>query len=286
MTDRRLLIRFLAGGVLLASSLVAAEPAAAKRPAEAIRPAASEDAPAVQAVARLVTYSERDVITVRTKVRYTTLIVLPKSEQILDFTCGDKEFWIINGNQNFAYVKPAKQGAQTNLNLVTASGNVYSFVLAEVSDQPKGEPDLKVFVELKDQGMVAATQAAPRFVSTDELESYKDKLAKAKQETEQIQNNQQSVINQGISRFISNVRFPYRFEAGKRPFFVRAMYHDDRFTFIQARPEETPTLYEVKDGQPNLVNFEYKDGVYVVTKILDSGYLAIGKQKLSFTREE
>ena len=82
------------------------------------------------------------------------------------------------------------------------------------------------------------------------------------------------------------MRFPYRFEAGKKPFLVRAMYHDDRFTYIQARPEETPTLYEIKDGQPNLVNFDYKDGVYVIEKILDRGYLAIGKQKLPFAREE
>ena len=63
---------------------------------------------------------------------------------------------------------------------------------------------------------------------------------------------------------MANVRFPYHFEAGKKPFSVRAMYHDDRFTYIQARPEETPTLYELKDGQPNLVNFTYKDGVYVI----------------------
>jgi type IV secretion system protein VirB9 len=82
------------------------------------------------------------------------------------------------------------------------------------------------------------------------------------------------------------MRFPYRFEAGKKPFFVRAMYNDDKFTYIQARPEETPALYEVQDGKPNLVNFEYKEGVYVVAKILERGYLVIGKQKLSFTRED
>jgi hypothetical protein len=34
-----------------------------------------------------------------------------------------------------------------------------------------------------------------------------------------------------------------------------------------------------------LVDFEYKNGVYVVSKILDEGYLAIGKQKLHFKRE-
>ena len=41
-----------------------------------------------------------------------------------------------------------------------------------------------------------------------------------------------------------------------------------------------------RDGKPNLVDFEYRDGVYVVGKILDRGYLVIGKQKLGFTREE
>ena len=64
------------------------------------------------------------------------------------------------------------------------------------------------------------------------------------------------------------------------------MYHDDKFTYIQARPEETPVLYEIADGKPSLINFEYVDGVYVVRKILDRGYFAIGKEKLNFTREE
>src|SRR5262249_29882274 len=107
-----------------------------------------------------------------------------------------------------------------------------------------------------------------------------------KEETRKAREASQAAIDSGISRFVSNVRFPYRFEAGKKPFFVRAMYHDEKFTYIQARPEETPTLYEIKDSKPNLVNFDYKNGVYVVDKILDRGYLVIGNHKLGFTREE
>lgn len=234
--------------------------------------------------ARFVAYSERDEILAKTKLRYTTLIVLPENEQILDFVCGDKEFWVINGNQNLAYVKPAKLGAKTNLNLVTASGNIYSFILSEISDVPKA--DLKLFVELKDERMAAASRAEPKFVSTQELEDYKRALKAAKEETRQTQQTSQRAIDKGIHQFVSNVRFTYSFEAGKKPFYVRAMYHDDRFTYIQARPEETPTLYEIKDGQPNLVNFTYQDGAYVVSKILDRGYLAVGKRRLGFTRVE
>ena len=241
--------------------------------------------PAAPFMAKVISYTEREVARINTKVRYTTLIMLPKAEQILDYACGDKDFWVINGSQNFAYVKPAKAGARTNLNLVTASGNVYSFVLAEVSETAV-EPDLKVFVELKDESMMSAAGSAPRFVPAQELENYRHELATAKEEARQVKQASQSAIDSGISRFISNVRFPYRFEAGKKPFFVRAMYHDDKFMYIQARPEETPTLYELKDGKPNLVNFDYKDGVYVVSKILDRGYLVVGKQKLGFSREE
>jgi type IV secretion system protein VirB9 len=243
--------------------------------------------PPIPLGAKTIPYSERDVVRINTKLRYTTLIVLPKSEQILDFTCGDKDFWVINGSQNFAYIKPAKAGAQTNVNLVTASGNVYSFVLVEVSEVAEAQPDLKVFVELKDESMLSAASAPPRFVSAQELENYRQQIAIAKDETRAVKQASQAAIDSGITRFISNVRFPYRFEAGRKPFHVRAMYHDDKFTYIQARPEETPTLYELKDGkQPNLVNFEYKDGVYTVDKILDRGYLVVGKHKLEFVREE
>ena len=52
------------------------------------------------------------------------MIVLPEGEEILDVICGDKDFWVITSTQNIAHVKPAKEGAATNLNLVTASGEV------------------------------------------------------------------------------------------------------------------------------------------------------------------
>ena len=134
--------------------------------------------------------------------------------------------------------------------------------------------------------MATAATAAPKFVSAEVVDDYRQQAEIAKEETRHVKQSAQTAIDSGISKFLANVRFPYRFEAGKKPFFVRAMYHDDKFTYIQARPEETPTLNEVKDGKPNLVNFDYRDGVYVVGKILDQGYFSIGKQKLAFERQE
>jgi len=48
--------------------------------------------------ARTVKYAETDIIPIRAKIRFSTLIVLPVNEEILDATTGDKEFWIINSN--------------------------------------------------------------------------------------------------------------------------------------------------------------------------------------------
>lgn len=274
--------------LFLMASLMAAQTSARKptdKPKESAKPVAT---PAVErgSPTKTVAYSEKDVVTLKTKLRYTTLIVLPKSEQILEVTCGDKELWVVNGGQNMAYIKPAKPGAHTNVNIITASGNIYSFLLSEVSEDAKAEPDLKVFVEPNEESMISAAANAPRFYSSQQVDDYKQQVELAREEAKRTRASAQATIDKGISTFVDSVRFPYRFEAGRKPFYVRAMYTDDRFTYIRARPEETPTLYEFKDGKPNLVNFTYRNGMYIVDKVLDTGYLAIGKQKLVFSKQE
>jgi type IV secretion system protein VirB9 len=158
--------------------------------------------------------------------------------------------------------------------------------LVEVSDLPDSEPDLKVFIELKDQSMISAAEGPPKFVPAQEVDDYRRQAELAKEEARQAKRAVDATVDAGIGRFIGSMRFPYRFEAGKKPFFVRAMFTDDKFTYIYARPEEAPTLYEIKDGKPNLVNFDYKNGVYTAQKVVDQGYLVIGKAKLGFKREE
>ena len=71
----------------------------------------------------------------------------------------------------------------------------------------------------------------------------------------------------------------------REPFLVTALYHDDTFTYIRCAAREKPALYEIKDGKPNLISFQVENGVYIAPKILDAGYLAVGKKKLNFTRQ-
>ncbi len=273
--------------VLICGSLWAADTKTVPPTEPAV--AADTSAPAPLA-AKVFAYGEKDIVRVKAKVKFTTVIVLPKNEAILDFTCGDKEFWIVNGNQNFAYVKPAKEKSATNLNLITASGNVYSFLLTEISEDRGADPDLKVFIEPREESMLAAINAAPRFVNAQQVEDYRQQVEIAKSETRDAKQAAQATIDTEVSRFKSEypvgLKFAYRFEAQKKPFQVSAIYHDGKFTYIQANPQETPALYELKDGKPNLVQFEFKNGAYVVGKVLDDGYLAIGKQKLAFIRAE
>jgi len=38
----------------------------------------------------------------------------------------------------------------------------------------------------------------------------------------------------------------------------------------------------MKDGEPALVNFQVQHGTYVVPKVLDRAYLALGKERFEF----
>jgi type IV secretion system protein VirB9 len=240
--------------------------------------------------ARVVKYSKEDIVPVHAKLRFSTLIVLPDSEEILDFTTGDKEFWIINGAHNLCYVHPAQAGIHSNLNLITASGHVYSFLLTEVSNDPKATPDLKLFVEPK-EGMGFINEIPLHgYVRATESEAYKKELDTVRAQTSEQVRAAKTEAEQQVGKFRSEyqskLQFDYKVDAkaSREPFLVSVIYHDDAFTYIKCAAHEKPTLYEVKDGKPSLVNFQLANGVYIVPKILNAGYLAVGKKRVVFAR--
>src|ERR1035441_5673901 len=77
-----------------------------------------------QESARTVQYHSQDIVAIRAKVKYTTLIELPTTEKIMEAATGDKDFWIVDVVGNFCFVHPAKQGISSNLNLITDKGNI------------------------------------------------------------------------------------------------------------------------------------------------------------------
>ena len=245
---------------------------------------------ATETAARVVKYSKEDIVPVLAKLRFSTLIVLPEDEEILDFTTGDKEFWVINGAHNLCYVHPAQAGIRSNLNLITASGHVYSFLLTEISNQPNADPDLKLFVEPKEASGIAANTGLRGYVSAGEVQAYKKELetlrSQAADQVRAAQAQSAELVNRFRSSYATKLQFDYPLDskANREPFLVSAIYHDDSFTYIKCAAREKPALYEIKDGKPNLISFQFENGMYIVPKVIDTGYLAIGNKKLNFSR--
>ena len=228
---------------------------------------------------REVSASARSLIPLQTKLRYTTMVVLPEGEEILDVICGDRDFWVISSTHNIAHVKPAKEGAATNMNLVTASGAVYSFLLTEKSGN--GMPDLKVYVNADPN----APQGKPKYYSAAQVEDLQAELAEAKAAVEAA--NRRTVESSAAyqQQYPGKLQFVYGAPKYVKPFFVRSIWNDGQFTYIKADATELPALYEVKDGKPALLNFQVHEGTYVVPKVLDKGYLALGKERFDFLQQ-
>ena len=251
--------------------------------------AQAPDRPTTSRVARTVVYHPRDLVAIRAKLHYTTLIVLPDGEDVLEATCGDKEFWIVNVRDGLVSVKPAKPGGETNLNVVTASGQLYAFVLTEISGAAARRSRLHRLSSSPTIPEPLRPPARDRNTSRHNRSRISKRRPPSPAMTPAGQPNRRSSPSRADMTAFRNtyplgLSFPYKFKADKPPFFIHAIFHDDHRTFIQARPSELPSLYELKDGRPNLVMFDVHNGTYVVPKILDSGYLTIGKQRVTFER--
>jgi type IV secretion system protein VirB9 len=220
--------------------------------------------------------SDRGLIQLNTRVRYTTMVVLPDGEDILDVVCGDKDFWIISAAQNIAHVKPAKEGAATNMNLVASSGTVYSFLLNE---SKAAQPDLKVYVTADPS---RASNTPPKYYSVGQVSELQAALIAAKTAVVAAQNQADDAIASFRRDYPASMQFVYGTPPYKKPFFIRSIWHDGRFTYIRTDARELPVLYEVMDGHPSLLNFQVYAGTYVVPKVLDRGYLKLGKERVEF----
>jgi len=224
---------------------------------------------------REVTASPRTLIQLQTRLRYTTMIVLPEGEEILDVVCGDKDFWVVNATQNMAHVKPAKEGSSTNLNLVTGSGAVYSFLLTEKAG---GTPDLKVYVNADP----SAPKSKPKFYSAAQVEELQGELTQARAAVEAAARHANDEITAYQQQYPGRLQFNYGTPKYEKPFLVKAIWNDGQFTYIKAEAKELPAVYEMKDGAPAVVNFQVRGDTYVVPKVLERGYLALGKERFNF----
>lgn len=242
---------------------------------------------------REVHYKNTDIVPMATEVRFTTLVALPEAETILEATCGDKEFWTVNWTGNLAYIKPSKEKARTNINLITQAGHVYSFIASEVTGTAT-PADLKIFVTPTDGSALITLRDKPRFVPVAELDRETKRADNAEARLAANQETAKKEIakerTEALATVTAKIEHDYKFKnsPNQEPFRISAMYHDDRFTYIEGTPTEPPAVYEVKDGKDSLIQFEFDEAHhrYTIPKILDQGYLRVGKTSLKFKRQK
>jgi type IV secretion system protein VirB9 len=221
-----------------------------------------------QTASRNVSYHAQDIVPIRAKVKYTTLIVIPATEKIMEAATGDKDFWIVDVVGNFCFVHPAKAGISSNLNLITDKGNIYSFTLTDTTASG-GDPDLKVIIQPADAQYVPAAQ-----------------LEQAHQQISTLQSHVGATVDEYKSAYPLALKFDYTFKTNEAPFDIQSIYHDDKFTYIKTNAPEKFSVYEIRDGKPNLINYDLRDGTYIISKVMDNGYVELGKKKMDFTRKD
>ena len=239
------------------------------------------------------TGAEDQIIRIRARIRHTTVIVLPAAETVLDFVVGDSEYWHLTGAANLAFLKPIAEGVTTNVALVCESGKIYSFLVSE-----SGADDPHLVVRIEAQGgsdpRIPPAGHEPAFVARSQVADYQQ-MAEAAIETAQVaQVDADTRIAKAVAlaasesesfraEYPTRLRFPYRLEdkALKWPFLVEGMWHDGRFTYLRSNAQESPALYEEKDGKPALVAYDLgEDGLYIARHVLGNGWLQVGKQKV------
>jgi type IV secretory pathway VirB9-like protein len=232
---------------------------------------------AQDASARTVQYHSQDIVPIHAKLKYTTLIEVPPAEKIMEAATGDKDFWVVDVVGNFCFVHPAKAGISSNLNLITDKGNIYSFTLQDVSGSSV-TPDLKVIVEPADRSSIVAASGPPQFVPAAQLEQTRQQLSA-------VESHITQAVDEYKSAYPMQLKFDYAFKANEAPFNIQSIYHDDKFTYIKTNAPEKFSVYEMKDGKPNLVTYDLRNGTYIIPKVIDSGYVELGKKKMEFTRK-
>jgi type IV secretory pathway VirB9-like protein len=238
---------------------------------------------------RTVIVSEADTPPViRAGLLQSTLILLPQEEKIATVFGGDTVNWVFDGGHvasRFISVKPKVAGVSTDVHIVSDHGNEYTLELREITGDEDPHFDSKVFINPGDKAAKDRLTDLPVFVPAAELEKAKQETATAKAAATAELKAEDNKAEQYRSQYPGSLHFDYTWDDKKgKALGLQQIWRDDKFTYLRGQFQETPALYEVKDGKPSYINSDFSNGLYTVPKALDNGYLEIGKKKVEFHR--
>jgi type IV secretory pathway VirB9-like protein len=240
---------------------------------------------------RSVTVSEAQTPPViRAGLLQSTLILLPAEEKIATVFGGDTVDWVFDAGHvasRFISVKPKLANTTTDIHIVSDHGNEYTLQLREISNDADVHFDSKVFIVPGDKAAKDKLTDLPVFVPAAELEKAKQEAAAAKAAQASELKAEATKAETYRSQYPGSLHFDFTWDEKKgKELGLQQIWHDDKFTYLRGQFQETPVLYETKDGKGSLINFDYNAGLYTVPKELDNGYLAIGKKRVDFHRSQ
>jgi type IV secretion system protein VirB9 len=238
---------------------------------------------------RSVTVTEAETPPViRAGLLQSTLILLPAEEKIATVFGGDTVDWVFDGGHvasRFISVKPKLANATTDIHIVSDHGNEYTLQLQEISSDADAHFDSKVFIVPGDKAAKDRLTDMPVFVPAAELDKVKQEAVAAKAAQAAELKSEEVKAETYRSQYPGSLHFDFTWDEKKgKELGLQQIWHDDKFTYLRGQFQETPALYELKDGKGSLINFDYNAGLYTVPKQLDNGYLAIGKKRVDFHR--
>ncbi len=240
---------------------------------------------------RSVTVTEAETPPViRAGLLQSTLILLPAEEKIATVFGGDTVDWVFDGGHvasRFISVKPKLANTTTDIHIVSDHGNEYTLQLQEISGDADAHFDSKVFIVPGDKAAKDRLTDMPVFVPAAELDKAKQEAVTAKAAQAAELKAEEAKAETYRSQYPGSLHFDFTWDEKKgKELGLQQIWHDDKFTYLRGQFQETPALYELKDGKGSLINFDFNAGLYTVPKELDNGYLTIGKKRVDFHRSE
>ena len=229
---------------------------------------------------------------IRTGLLQSTLIVLPPEEKVATLFGGDIVGWVFDGGHvasRFVSIKPKTANASTDVHIVSDHGNDYTFQLKEISSDADPHFDSKVFVSPGDKQAKENLILLPVFVPAAEVQEKIERLQKEAEAARVAEATGRKAVEteaeQYRSHYPGTLHFDYVWDrqTGNK-LGLQQIWRDDKFTYLRGQFQETPALYELKDGKGSLINWDFNAGLYTVPKTIYQGYLAIGKQRMDFHR--
>jgi type IV secretory pathway VirB9-like protein len=225
---------------------------------------------------------------IRAGLLQSTLILLPPEEKVATVFGGDTVSWVFDGGHvasRFISIKPKVANTTTDVHIVSDHGNEYTLQLKEISTDGDPHFDSKVFVTPGDQAGKDKLAAMPVFVPAAELDKAKREAQEAEAQVANERKAEAAKAEQYRSQYPGELHFDYTWDQKKgTELGLQQVWRDDKFTYLRGHFQETPALYELKDGKGSLINFDFNDGLYTIPKSLSDGYLTIGKKRVEFKR--